>query len=270
MTSTAAESRTPEGRPERNQSASLRRALAVLEHVRDHAAAGTDLSLTALADGLEMSKSTVLRLAAPLVDAQLLARDRDSGHFRLGPGALRLGQAYLATLDLRTAASEEAHQLMREVGGTVHLCVPDAPYVVYVDKVENETAVRMASRIGSRAPMYCTAVGKAMLAWMPEDAFATVVADGLPAITTRTLTSAAALRTELTRIRTRGYAVDDRENEPEVRCIAAPVFDHNNTVIGAISTSALTSRITAARARELGPVVAATAARVSRTMGSTR
>lgn len=260
--------------PARNQSASLRRALSVLEYVRDHAAGdapgGGGLNLTTLADALGLSKSTVLRLAQPLLDTGLLSRDREHGHFRLGPGALALGQAYLAGIDLRTAASEEAHRLMREAGGTVHLCVPDAPHIVYIDKVENETAVRMASRIGSRAPMYCTAVGKAMLAWLPEDVFAQVVAAGMPVVTARTLTAPDLLRAELARIRTRGYSVDDRENEPEVRCVAAPIFDHNDAVTGALSVSGLTSRVTAARVRELGPAVAAAALRVSRTLGATR
>ncbi|MFI1379089.1 IclR family transcriptional regulator [Embleya sp. NPDC020886] len=259
----------PESPPPRNQSASLRRALAVLEQVRDHAGA-EGLSLTELADALGLSKSTVLRLAQPLLDTGLLARDRRHGHFRLGPGALALGQAYLAGIDLRTAAAEEAHRLMREAGGTVHLCVPDAPHIVYIDKVENETAVRMASRIGSRAPMYCTAVGKAMLAWLPEEIFTQVVDAGLPTVTARTLTDPTLLRTELARIRNRGYSVDDRENEPEVRCVAAPIFDHNDVVVGALSVSGLTSRVTAARVRELGPAVAAAALRVSRTLGATR
>ncbi|NUU24042.1 MAG: IclR family transcriptional regulator [Streptomycetaceae bacterium] len=255
---------------DRNQSASLRRALLVLEYVRDYAGPVPALTLTQIAEALDLSKSTVLRLATPLLDAQLLARDRESGQFRLGPGALALGQAYLAGLDLRTVASDEAHRLMREWGGTVHLCVPDAPHVVYIDKVENETQVRMASRIGSRAPMYCTAVGKAMLAWLPEDVVGLVIGAGLPPITSRTLTEPEALRAELARIRGRAYAVDDRENEPEVRCVAAPIFDHDNAVTGALSVSGLTSRVTAARVRELGPAVAAAAQRISRTLGATR
>lgn len=174
--------------PERNQSASLRRALAVLEHVRDHAGGGQGLSLTRLAEALGLSKSTVLRLTAPLVEARLLDRDRKSGAYRLGHGALRLGQSYLATLDLRTVAAEESHRLMTEVRETVHLVVYDPPDVVYIDKVENETNVRMASRIGSRAPVYCTAVGKAILAWQPEEDVERVVAAGMPQITRHTIT----------------------------------------------------------------------------------
>ncbi|WP_433364747.1 IclR family transcriptional regulator [Streptosporangium sp. CA-115845] len=256
--------------PERNQSASLRRALAVLAHVRDHAGAGHGLSLTRLAEALGMSKSTVLRLATPLIEARLLERDRRSGAYRLGNGALHLGQAYLATLDLRTVAAEESHRLMTEARETVHLVVYDPPDVVYIDKVENETNVRMASRIGSRAPVYRTAVGKAILAWQPEEAVEEIVAAGLPHVTRHTITDAARLRTELSRIRQRGYSVDDRENEPEVRCVAAPIFNHNDVAISAISISGLTSRITATRVRELGPLVAETALRISRKLGATR
>ncbi|HWG99806.1 MAG TPA: IclR family transcriptional regulator [Pilimelia sp.] len=255
---------------DRNQSSSLRRALAVLAHVRTHAGAGRGLSLTQLADALGLSKSTVLRLATPLVDENLLARDRETGWFRLGPGALLLGQAYLSTLDLRTVAAEELRRLMREARETVHLVVYEPPHIVYVDKVENETNVRMASRVGAWAPAYCTASGKAILAWLPEDAVDEVVAAGLPAVTPQTITDPAALRAELARIRTRGYAVDDRENEPEVRCVAAPVFDHTNKVAAALSVSGLSSRLTAATVRRLGPTVAQAAARVSRALGSTR
>lgn len=252
--------------PERNQSASLRRALVVLEHVRDHG----NLTLTQLAEAVELPKSTVLRLTAPLIETRLLERDRKSGAYRLGHGALRLGQAYLATLDLRAVAAEESHRLMSEVRETVHLVVYDPPHVVYIDKVENQANVRMASRIGSRGPLHCTAVGKAILAWQPEEAVAEVVAAGLPERTRYTITDPVKLRAELAGIRRRGYAVDDRENEPEVRCVAAPIFNHHDAVTAAISVSGLTSRITAARVRDLGPLVAGAAARISRKLGATR
>ncbi|WP_308126028.1 IclR family transcriptional regulator [Nonomuraea ceibae] len=252
--------------PERNQSASLRRALVVLEHVRDH----SGLTLTQLAEAVGLPKSTVLRLAAPLVDARLLERDRKTGAYRLGHGSLRLGQSYLSSLDLRAVAAEESHRLMSEVRETVHLVVYDPPHVVYIDKVENQANVRMASRIGSRGPLHSTAVGKAILAWQPEETVEEVVAAGLPEATPHTITDPARLRAELANVRRRGYSVDDRENEPEVRCVGAPIFNHHDAVTAAISVSGLTSRITAARVRELGPLVAGAAARISRKLGSTR
>jgi DNA-binding IclR family transcriptional regulator len=255
---------------ERNQSASLRRALAILGHIRDSAGAGRGVSLAQLAADLGMAKSTVLRLGAPLIDAGLVARDQETGWFRLGHGSLQLGQAYLYTLDLRTLAGEEARRVQREAGETVHLVVYDAPHVVYVDKVENEANLRMGSRIGTRAPAYRTAVGKAILAWLPEDAVDAAVRAGLPRVTPHTITDGAVFRAELARVRERGYAVDDRENEPEVRCVGAPIFDHDDAVTAAMSVSALSSRMTPARVRLLGPRLAQSCLRISRALGARR
>ncbi|MFG3442593.1 IclR family transcriptional regulator [Nonomuraea sp. NPDC047897] len=247
--------------PERNQSASLRRALAVLDQVR----ASSGLTLTQLAEAVDLSKSTVLRLTVPLVEARLLERDRRTGAYRLGHGTLELGQAYLSGLDLRAVAAEESHRLVAEVRETVHLVVYEPPHVVYIDKVENETNVRMASRIGSRGPLHSTAVGKAILAWLPDD---TVDGLDLKVMTRHTISDPARLRADLASVRRRGYSVDDRENEPEVRCVGAPIFNHTGAVVAAISLSGLSSRITAARVRELGPMVAAAASRISRKLGS--
>jgi IclR family acetate operon transcriptional repressor len=256
--------------PPRNNSTSLRRALDLLGYVRDHPDAARGLALTAIAADLDMSKSTILRLSAPLMEADLLLRDRETGWFRLGPGALRLGQAYLSSIDLRAVAREPLRRLLQTVHETCHLVVYDPPDVVYIDKVENEQTVRMASRIGSRVPAYRTAVGKAMLAWLGEDALQVVIDAGLPAVTERTTTDPERLRAELERIRRRGYAVDDRENEPEVRCVAAPIFDHTDAVAGALSVSGLISRITPARVHEIGPVIIQAGLEISRCLGSSR
>jgi DNA-binding IclR family transcriptional regulator len=256
--------------PPRNQSSSLRRALTVLEYVQDHADAGRGVPLAVIAGDLGMSKSTVLRLSAPLVEADLLLRDRETGWFRLGPGALRLGQAYLSSIDLRTVAREPLRRLLHAVGETCHLVVYDPPDVVYIDKVENEHNVRMASRIGSRVPAYRTAVGKAMLAWLGQDAVQAVIEAGMPPVTERTTTDPGQFRAELERVRRRGYAVDDRENEPEVRCVAAPIFDHTDGVAGALSVSGLASRIPPARVHEIGPVIVRAGLEISRSLGSSR
>ncbi|WP_433334666.1 IclR family transcriptional regulator [Spirillospora sp. CA-294931] len=252
----------------RNQSSSLRRALAVLDYVQQHAGDGRGVALTRIAESLDLSKSTVLRLTAPLVEADLLTRDHETGWFRLGHGTLRMGQAYLSSLDLRTVAAEPLRRLQQAVGETCHLVVCDLPDVVYIDKVENERHVRMASRVGSRMPAYRTAVGKAMLAWLDEDALRTVAEAGMPATTGCTITDPERLRTELARVRRMGYAVDDRENEPEVRCVAAAIFDHDEKVAGALSVSGLTSRMSPARVREVGPLVARTCGEISWTLGS--
>ncbi|GAB3214067.1 IclR family transcriptional regulator [Marinactinospora thermotolerans] len=258
------------GRNPRNASVSLRRALAILEDVRAQPAGSGGLTLTQLAERVGVNKSTVLRLATPLLEARLLARDRETGRFRLGAAALALGQAYLDQLDLRSAASKHLRELMRRTGNTCHLVVLEGTDVVYADKVEDTTTVRMASRIGVRMPAHRTAVGKAILAHSPPDLVEHVLAAGLAPVTAKTITDPEVFRRELGRIRERGYAIDDRENEPEVRCVAAPVFDHNDDPVAAISVSSLASMLPAARVRELGPDVAATAALISADLGARR
>ncbi|MFD0773641.1 IclR family transcriptional regulator, partial [Streptomonospora algeriensis] len=253
--------------PRRNASVSLRRGLAIVEFVRRLPAGSGGATLTQLAEALGINKSSVLRLSGPLLEARLLDRDSANGRFRLGTAALALWQAYLDQLDLRSVASDHLRGLMRRTGHTCHLVLPDGHDVVYADKVEDTTTVRMASRIGARMPAYRTAVGKAILAFSPADMVADVLSDGLAPATEHTITDPALFHEELRRVRGRGYAIDDRENEPEVRCVAAPVFDHNRDPIAAISVSALVSRLPPTRVRDLGPQVAEVAARVSAELG---
>jgi DNA-binding IclR family transcriptional regulator len=252
---------------ERNRSGSLRRALAILEALIEPSARGSGLSLTELAAATGLNKATLLRLSEPLVETSLVSRD-GRGRFALGVGALRLGEAYLAGVDLRGAARPVLEELAAETGETAHLVVFDEPYVVYLDKVDSPSAVRMHSRIGGRMPLYCTAAGKAMLAWLPDEVVERVLALPTPGRTPSTLTSAAAVRKDLQLIRERGWSLDDVENEPEIRCVGAAVFDRSGAVVAACSLSGPDQRITPARARELGPRIRAAADAIGRRLGA--
>ncbi|MGA5699733.1 IclR family transcriptional regulator [Peterkaempfera bronchialis] len=253
----------------RNNSASLRRALAILLHLGgDDAVRGATLS--ELASGLSMNKSTLLRLLAPLCEVRLVEQDADTGRYRLGWRTAQLGQTYLERLDLRDTAHDVLEQLTANTGETTYLVIADLPEVVYLDKVDSLQPVRMYSRIGSRQSAHCTGVGKALLAHADADAVNAVIAHGLPQRTPRTHTTEAALRADLAVIRRRGYAVDDIENEPDIRCVAAPVFDHAGAAACAVSVSGPAGRVTAERVPELGALVAAAAEEISRRLGARR
>lgn len=253
----------------RNSSSSLRRAISLLMHVAARSGP-SGVSLTDLATELHISKSSASRLAVPLVDCGLLERTTDRGGYRLGSATLELGQEYLHSLDLRTVAVPHLRELLVLTEDTCHLVVQDGLHVVYIDKVENVTTVRMASRIGKRMPLQCTAVGKAILAFSGPHLLEQAVLGGLLALTPWSITEPDDFRREIARTGRRGYAVDDRENEPEVRCVAAPIFDHENVVVGALSVSALAGRMTVPRVRELGPHVAVVGLQISADMGSAR
>ncbi|WP_405725805.1 IclR family transcriptional regulator [Streptomyces sp. NBC_01537] len=251
----------------RNASSSLRRALSILMFLAEDGGHPVGVTLTELATGLGLSKSTVLRLAAPLREARLVDQDAESGRYRLGPQNALLGQVYLERLDVRRVASPLLQQLAEEVGETVHLLTFDAPEIVYIDKVESPQPVRMHSRIGSRQPAYCTATGKAFLAHATEDVVDLVIAAGMPARTEYTITSPDRLRADLALIRQRGYAIDDIENEHDIRCAAAPVFDHAGVVTTAVSVSGPASRITHERLPGIGALLTAATKAITEQLG---
>jgi DNA-binding IclR family transcriptional regulator len=253
--------------PQRNSSTSLRRALRILDALVEPTATRRPLSLAELSADAELNKATALRLLAPLCDNALVAKTAD-GRYLLGVHAATLGEAYLAGLDLRAVAGPVLEELVARTGETAHLVVFAEPDVVYVHKVDSPSAVRMHSRVGARMPAYCTGVGKAMLAHLPAAVVDRVVAHGLPARTQRTLTDRAALEADLVRTRARGWAMDDVENEPEIRCVAAPIFDRSGTVAAACSLSGPLTRISRPRAKQLGPLIAVAAAEISRQLGA--
>ncbi|MFI6929538.1 IclR family transcriptional regulator [Streptomyces sp. NPDC050287] len=256
---------TPPAR--RNASSSLRRALGILMYLAEDRGHPHGVTLTDLADGLGMSKSTVLRLVAPLRDVRLVDQDPDSGRYRLGPQNALLGQAYLERRDTRQITSPVLHRLSADSGETVHLVTFDPPEIVYIDKVESNQPVRMHSRIGNRQPAYCTATGKVFLAHSPDDVVEKVIAAGMPARTPATITTPERLREELARIRRRGYAVDDVENEQDIRCVAAPVHDHTGEVTTAVSVSGPAARVTRDRVQELGALIVAATGAITESLG---
>ena len=141
------------------------------------------------------------------------------------------------------------------------------PWVVYLEKVESPLAVRMHSEVGAMNPLYCTGLGKALLAFSSADLINSVCARPLEPRTMRTITTAEGLREDLARIRDRGYSIDDVENEEGIRCVGAPIFGHDGTPIAAISLAGPVNRITLEAVDDLGPKVAEAALDVSRRLG---
>ena len=234
----------------------LDRALAILQVLSTE---GPDLSLGEISEKLELHKSTVHRLIMVLERHKLIERNSVNGRFRLGLKLFELGTRAVSQLDLRERARPVLERLVLETSETVHLCVLDDIEVVYLDKIEPARSVRMASTVGRRNPTYCTAVGKAILAWLPEAQVEAIVRkQGLKAITANTITSFLELKTELAAIRDRGYAVDNEEIEEGLRCVGCVVRDFSNAPVAAISVSGPAFRLTREKIKSISrPVVAA-------------
>jgi IclR family acetate operon transcriptional repressor len=149
----------------------------------------------------------------------------------------------------------------------VHLGVLDGSDVVYIEKVESKHAVRMFSQIGRTMPAYSTGVGKAILAFLPEERLERALPERLEARTPATITDKGELRRHLAAVRRRGYSTDEIENEEGIRCVGAPVFDHTGLVCAGISVAGPASRVTSDRIRELGKLVQDAALATSRRIG---
>ena len=214
-----------------------------------------------------LSKSTVHRLVATLVEVGWLERNPTTDRYRLGLKLFELGSAVAARLEVRECALPVMHDLMQRVGETVHLAILDGDHVVYAAKVESQHAIRLFMQVGGHGPAHCTGVGKVLLAHAPAAVVERVIAAGLPAFTPHTITEPAALRAHLAEVRRQGYALNVEESELGLVSVAAPVRDHSGAVVAGLSVAGPSQRLPAAALPSLIARTVETAEDVSRRMG---
>jgi DNA-binding IclR family transcriptional regulator len=222
-----------------------------------------------LAKKLGLNKSSVTRLLYSLEEARFLRRDKKTGEYSLTFKLFKIGSVYINQIDFRSESKPLLSELASSFKETVHLAVLNDFDVFYIEKIETFQSIGMISRVGRKAPSYCTGVGKVMLAHLEEeklkDFFRTV---DLKRYTPNTITDLEELRLHLKRILELGYAIDDSEHEAEVKCVATPLRDVSGKVVAAISISGPGYRITRERMEtELIPAIKRTAARISNRLG---
>jgi DNA-binding IclR family transcriptional regulator len=222
-----------------------------------------------LADLVEQSglpRPTALRLLEALRDHEVVQLT-SSGEYVLGPRLAVWGQRYLEGLDLRAQAEDIIESLASETRETCFLGVRDGNQVLYVAKADSPQAVRPAARVGSRNPLHSTSIGKALLAFGPEQLIEPYLQEPLVTKTPNTITDPQRLREEFDLTRRRGYSTDDVENEDGVRCVGAPVRDHTGLTVAAISVAAPAYRFAPEDLPRLAPHVIAAARELSRRIG---
>ena len=211
--------------------------------------------------------STVHRFLVNLENAGYLNCSRD-GVYQLGIACFAIGQAALGQLDLRRVSLPYLEELNRQTRETIHLTLRHGLLAVYIEKLDSPEQLRIYSRIGAAVPLYCTAVGKIMLAYMPDEERERVLPQlGLKRFTTNTVGNLQELAAELYRVRKNGYACDLEEHELHIRCIAAPVWDHEGKVNASVSITAPMVRMTVTRLRQLAPVIQTAGLQISRALG---
>lgn len=249
-----------------NSVQSVDRALTIIDILQE---TPDGLGVTELSYRLDVSKSTVHRLLMSLLQKGFVKQDEQSERYILGLKLIKLGQSVSDNLDIRKVASPYLYQLADVLGETAHLVIMENNEVVYVDKIESTATIRMFSNIGKRAPMHCTGVGKAILAFLPTQKILQIINEtGLQKFTNKTIVTSDNLVNHLSEIKKRGYSIDDEEHELGIKCAAAPIFNHNNEVIAGISVAGPTMRVDDRKLREMASEVLSKSNEISRLLGA--
>lgn len=218
---------------------------------------------------LGLPRTTVHELLTTLAARHyLVPAPEHPGRYRLGVRTYQLGSRYAEQLDLAAEGRQVAREVAEICDETVHVALLEDTDVIYIAKVDSTHAVRMVSAAGRRLPAHCTAVGKMLLASLPPTELDSRI-DGreLVAMTPHSITAHDALRAALAEIRERGIAVEHRESNPDVSCVAAPVRDSAGRVVAALSVSVPVIRWSEARERDLAELAAKGAADLSVRLG---
>ena len=251
-------------------SQSLERGLAILS------AFGSDRStagVSELSRELGLSRSTTHRYIATLTSLGYLQQDAESKRYRLGPRVLDLGFAAINSMDIREISVPHLQALSDATGFTVNLAILDGPDVVYIERCRTSRSgqrqIDLNLHVGSRLPAYCTGLGKALLAFLPEERFEEILdQEDLVARGPNTITGRVALRAEMERVRAMGLAVNNEELAYGLRSIAAPIRSSSGEVVAALNLAVHRSMVSIDDLIErYGPTVKRTAAAISEEIG---
>jgi DNA-binding IclR family transcriptional regulator len=224
------------------------------------------LGVSELARRLGTGKSTVHRMLTTLVAEGFVMKTPDD-RYRLGFKLYELGQLVVHTTQLRDVAHPFLEDLRNESAEAAQISVLDGIEVVYVERFESPSTLRLFGRIGRRMPAHATSSGKCLLAHAPSEVVDAVIANGLRRLAPRTITTGAVLQQALAETRERGYAVSFEESEIGVASVGAPVFGHDGKAVAAISVAGPSLRMTLDAMPRYTRLVTRAAGRISAALG---
>ena len=219
-----------------------------------------ELSMTEISEMIGINKSTVHRLLATLEGKRFVERDAITGVYRPGFRLVQLASLTLEHNDLRRLASPFLQSLCDQFRENVNLSVLDDIDVVYLDVIESPQRVKLAAELGQRLPAFCTASGKSILAFLPEERVRNILARGMPKYTQNTLISENAFWEDMRQTREQGYATSEQEFEDGINAIAAPIC---RQPIASVSVAGPAYRLTRERMIEIGPELLTTVKKIA-------
>jgi len=244
---------------------SIDRALNLLELLaRD----GESIGVTELAKRLDLDKSMIYRLLSTLVLRGYVEQDEESRKYKLGLKVVELAGMKLSTVEMFSVARPLLKELVKRTGETVHMAMMVQFDIICLDKEEGPAILNIKGGIGDKYPPHASAIGKAILAYLPDDQLKLIFKKhGMVKYTPKTITSLDTLKRHLKSVRDKGYAVNDEETYLGVRSIAAPVRDRKGDVVASLGISGTAQRISHENIKTLAKAVIDVADRVSAEMG---
>ena len=251
-------------RPEPTRLSSVAMAVRLLKSFSEGEA---EIGVTSLSRRLGVAKSTVYRLASTLVSEGLLEQNPETEKYRLGMSLFGLGALVRQRMNVATDARPFLFHLREATGETVHLAILEGPDIVFVLNLESNHAIRMRADLGARKPAFCTAEGRAMLAYQSQDIVNDVLGRRLVPRTPKTVIDAKQIKAALEDVRMRGYATEDEQSELGMRSVAAPIRNANGRVVAAIGLAGPMQRISDEALATFAPLVVDAARTISARLG---
>lgn len=225
------------------------------------------LGITELSQLLDLPKSTVHGLVKTLESRGFLTQNPENGKYQLGVKVYELGMVYGNAVELQSAAKTAANHLASRYEEAVHLAIYVGGLAVYIMKTEFKGKLVAFPRVGASIPAYATAVGKVLLAALPDSDIEKYREEELFPFTSNTITNRDSLRAELAKVREQGFAVDNEETLKGIACVGAPVFDRQERVVAALSISGPVEKILGESHPQLVMDVILAAREISRNLG---
>lgn len=214
------------------------------------------LGVTEISEMLELYKSNVHNILNTYTAMGYLEQDAESGKYKLGIKIFELSRALGDRFEISKIAAPYMQQIANQTGDNVYLAVLHADEVLYLEAMYPESATHlMRSILGDRAELYCTGLGKAMLAQMPDAYIQKYLDRTFKSFTEQTITHPELLMEELKKTKMRGYAIDNMEHEFGIKCVALPIFDRQHQVVGAMSVSGNSLNFTEERITEIAELI---------------
>ena len=231
-----------------------------------------EVGVTELAKKVLGNKSTVYRFLNTLMDLGYVKQNPETEQYSLTLKMYETGSVALERLDIRKAAQYVMEDLAKVTKETIHLAVLEQQSLVYLHKINSTQSLKvtMMSKVGTTGPLYCTGVGKALLAYQPEEVLTDITkGHNFERFTPSTITDEKALLEELNQIRNQGYAIDNEEHEIGVVCVAVPIFGKEKEILASISISAPQVRMSSDRIEEIAELAKKAAVKISEAIGYT-